>query len=138
MSGISAASRRGTMTLRRAGRKHVKNKPKPQKKAVETMTPKEKLAELAKAALEATDGFLASANLTPEQLELHNQVMMAGCYAGAAYDMYLPKSGGECHAVTRAFLIALFDTLHPDLDYLRDDPASGAKEREKAQRGRAS
>lgn len=117
------------MALRRAGRKHVKNKPKPKKKAVETMTPKEKLAELAKAALEATDGFLAAADLTPEQLELHNQVVIAGAFASAAYDMHIPKSGGEYHAMTRAFLIALFDSRHPDLDYLRDDPASGAKAR---------
>ena len=33
-------------------------------------------------------------------------------------------------ALMRAFLIALIDPLHPDLDYLRADPASGAAARE--------
>ena len=33
-------------------------------------------------------------------------------------------------ALLRALLTALIDTLHPDLDYLRADPASGAAARE--------
>ena len=33
-------------------------------------------------------------------------------------------------ALLRAFLQALIDPLHPDLDYLRADPAAGAKARE--------
>lgn len=79
--------------------------------------------------LEAVDAFLSGAGLTEDQRKLADAVHKAGCYAAAAYDEHLP-SGGEYHAMTRAFLLALVDPLSPELDYLRAQPTAGAEARE--------
>lgn len=90
--------------------------------------------EAAREMLKAVDTFMSGAKLSDEQRELEREVMMAGCYAAAAYDEHSPKSGGELHAMVRTFLVALIDPLHPDLDYLRADPAAGAVARDAAAR----
>lgn len=84
--------------------------------------------------LEAIDAFMSGAALTEDQKALADAVHKAGCYAGGAYDAHLPKSGGEYHAMTRAFLLALVDPLHSELDYLRAQPSAGAEAREERQR----
>jgi hypothetical protein len=86
--------------------------------------------QLAQEMLLAIDTFMDGKPLTDEQRELHSVVARAGCYASAAYDAHVPKSGGEHHAMTRAFLVALIDPLSPDLDYLRRDPSAGMAARE--------
>lgn len=83
------------------------------------------LKQSAKGALKALDGFMSGAEVTAEQKDLESKVTIAGSFAAAAYDHHLPKGGGEYHALTRAFLLALIDPLHPDLDYLRSDPMAG-------------
>lgn len=82
--------------------------------------------------LDAVDAFMGGKELTEEQRELEKAATTAGAYAAAAYDAHIPKSGGECHALTRAFLLALIDPAHADLDYLRPDPATGVAAREAA------
>jgi hypothetical protein len=84
--------------------------------------------------LSAIDTFMDGKPLTDEQRELQSVVARAGCYASAAYDAHVPKSGGEHHAMTRAFLLALIDPISPDLDYLRADPLAGIKAREQRQK----
>jgi hypothetical protein len=90
----------------------------------------EAITAAAKEALEALDTFMSGQKITKEQNELQNHVYLAGCYAAAAYEDYAPKSGGEAHAMTRAFLLALIDPSHEDFDYLRSDPAAAAATRE--------
>ncbi len=75
--------------------------------------------------LSAVDAFMGGAPLTDDKREMEKAVTIAGAFAAAAYDAYTPKGGGEFHALTRAFLLALIDPTHQDLDYLRSDPASG-------------
>lgn len=82
--------------------------------------------------LNALDAFMGGEDLTEEQRELEKAATAAGTYAAAAYDAHTPKAGGEYHALTRAFLLALIDPTHADLDYLRADPAAGAAAREAA------
>jgi hypothetical protein len=79
----------------------------------------------AAAMLEAIDTFMSGAPMTAEQLEVEKSVVQAGAFAAAAYDQYAPRGGGEYHALTRAFLLALMNPAHPDLDYLRAAPKSG-------------
>ena len=79
----------------------------------------------AMAMLDAVDTFMSGATLSNEQMELQKSVTRAGAFAAAAYDAHSPMSGGEYHAMTRAFLLGLIDPLHPELDYLRSDPKSG-------------
>ena len=83
--------------------------------------------------LEAVDTFMSGADLTEDQRTLSDAAHKAGCYAAAAYDAHVPKSGGECHSMTRAFLLALVDPLSPELDYLRAQPEAGAEAREERQ-----
>lgn len=82
--------------------------------------------------LDAVDAFMSGAKLTDDQRELEKAVTTAGAFAVCAYETHAPKSGGECHAMARAFLLALIDPTHPDLDYLRADPSSGLVARDAA------
>ncbi|MCD9147783.1 hypothetical protein [Pseudophaeobacter flagellatus] len=83
--------------------------------------------------LDAVDADMSGKKLTEDQRELQKAATAAGAYAAAAYEAHVPKGGGECHALTRSFLLALIDPTHADLDYLRADPASGAAVRKSAQ-----
>ena len=83
--------------------------------------------------LDAIDAFMAGEKLTDRQREIQDTVAKAGCYAAAAYDAYAPKGGGEYHAMTRSFLLAIIDPLSPELDYLRSDPSAGAHARQTRQ-----
>lgn len=85
---------------------------------------------LAALALDAVDAFMAGAKLSAEQIELQKWVVRAGCFGAAAYDVHQPKGGGEYHAMNRAFLLALADPMHEDLDYLRAEPAAGQDARD--------
>ena len=60
---------------------------------------------------------------------LNDRVTLAAVYGVAAYEA-APCDDSGTAAMARAFLTALIDPLHPDLDYLRADPAEGAKARE--------
>ena len=86
--------------------------------------------EAAAGMLDAIDAFMSGRPLTAEQNELQDRVFKAGCYAAAAYDAHTPKGGGETYSLTRAFLMALIDPLNEELDYLRQDPSSGALARD--------
>lgn len=81
--------------------------------------------ETAKSALDALDAFMSGQAVTPEQSELAASIGIAGLFAGAAFEAFPFKGGGEYHALARTFLLALADPSHPDLDYLRADPKSG-------------
>jgi hypothetical protein len=72
--------------------------------------------------LESVDAFMSGEALNLQQVEMSNSAFTAAAFAAAAYEAHTPKSGGECHALLRAFLLALIDPLHPDLDYLRERP----------------
>lgn len=80
--------------------------------------------------LDAVENF----GITPDSASPANSVLLAGAFAAQAFEKM------AAHAITRdsapmelarTFLLALIDPLHPDLDYLRADPASGAVERAK-------
>ena len=49
--------------------------------------------------LDAVDAFMGGEKLTEEQIELEKAATVAGAYAAAAYDVHIPKSGGESHAL---------------------------------------
>lgn len=75
-------------------------------------------------ALAAHDAFMAGEPLTGQQRELARSFAQAACYGAAA----LAASQGLDHgptAMARAFVQALIDPLHPDLDYLRADRKAG-------------
>ena len=94
------------------------------------------LTQLQKAAqemLEAVDAFMSGDDLSEDQRLMADAAHKAGSFACAAYDAHVPKSGGECHSMTRAFLLFLVDPLHPHLDYLRAQPAAGAEARKERQ-----
>ncbi|MBL3587462.1 hypothetical protein JMM61_19130 [Rhodovulum sulfidophilum] len=85
----------------------------------------DKIEIAAAEALSALDAYMSGVKVSDEEKALYAHVTTAGCFAAAAYDAHIPKSGGEAHALIRSFLVALIDPLHADLDYLRIDPASG-------------
>lgn len=74
--------------------------------------------------LDAHDAFMRGEHMTPEQLADERRVRNAAIYGAAAF-MAAPDQDHGAHASARAFLLALIDPLHPDLDYLRADPAAG-------------
>jgi hypothetical protein len=74
--------------------------------------------------LEAHDAFLSGHPLTEGQSERARSVAQAACFAAAAYNAG-GEGGQNIAALARAFLLALIDPMHSDLDYLRADPASG-------------
>lgn len=73
--------------------------------------------------LKSHDDFLRAAPMDDESLERSKAVSRAISFAVEAYD----RGHGHqaMHAMGRAFLLALIDPAHPDLDYLRADPKSG-------------
>lgn len=62
--------------------------------------------------------------------EKADRLSLAACFAANAYEVH-PFADGAPNALMQAFLQAMVDPLHPDLDYLRAVPESGAIEREK-------
>lgn len=73
--------------------------------------------------LKSHDDFLSAAPMDDESLERSKAVSRAISFAAEAYD---EGHGHQAmHAMGRAFLLALVDPAHPDLDYLRADPKSG-------------
>lgn len=65
----------------------------------------------------------------PYDRAMQQRIARAAIYGAAAYEAApCPDSG--TYALLRSFCLALIDPLHPDLDYLRADPAAGAKARE--------
>lgn len=83
--------------------------------------------------LAAYDAFLSGAPITAGGEALARAVSLAACFAAAAYDNATPM-GHANHALARSFLLALINPAHPDLDYLRADPATGAAARNAATR----
>lgn len=81
--------------------------------------------QAASAALAAHEKFMGGQQITAEENAIADAVMKAGCYAVAAYEAHVPKSGGEYSTLLWAFLTALIDPLSKDLDALREDPAAG-------------
>lgn len=73
--------------------------------------------------LKSHDDFLRAAPMDRESLERSSAVARAISFGAEAYD----RGHGHqaMHAMGRAFLLALVDPAHPDLDYLRADPRSG-------------
>lgn len=73
--------------------------------------------------LKSHDDFLSAAPMDSESLERSKAVSRAISFATEAYE----RGNGHqaMHAMGRAFLLALVDPAHPDLDYLRADPKSG-------------
>ena len=78
--------------------------------------------------LTAYDLFCRGDDIENIDIKITKAVILAGCFAADAYEKAVDANQGT-HAVCRAFLQALIDPLHADLDYLRRDPASGAIER---------
>ena len=60
---------------------------------------------------------------------LQKRIARAAVYGAAAYEA-APCVDNGTYAMMRSILLALIDPLHPDLDYLRADPAPAAKARE--------
>lgn len=76
-------------------------------------------------ALDAYDKFMRGSDLTDDENTLVTRITKAAIYASAAYAEGMCE-GSSTHAMLRSFLCAMIDPLHPDLDYLRTVPASGA------------
>lgn len=87
-----------------------------------TMTPQQ--------LLEVYDKFMAAEPITDAEKEISDAVAVASCFGASAYEAGMDAHQGA-NALLRSLLLALIDPLHPDLDYLRADPASGAVERAK-------
>ena len=77
----------------------------------------------AKALLDSYDAFLAAMEMDDADMERFNAVCAAINFGAAAYEAGHGHQAG--HAMGRAFLLALIDPSHPDLDYLRANPKSG-------------
>ena len=87
------------------------------------------------------------AKMTPaEMLELHERsiggepvtdeeraavvnILIAASFGSEAFMRHVGCDGGATLAMLRAFLTALSDPMHPDLDYLRQDPAAAVAAR---------
>jgi hypothetical protein len=93
-------------------------------------------AEALRGMLAAYDGYMAGEKITAEQHETETTVARAASFAAAAYERGMP-GGQNVHALARSFLLALIDPDHPDLDYLRIDPATGQTARDAADALRA-
>lgn len=78
--------------------------------------------------------FMSGENIAPEDQGVHRAIFLAGAYGAQAFEVAAAQGmtrDSAPYALLRSFLLALIDPLHPDLDYLRADPASGAVERAK-------
>lgn len=73
--------------------------------------------------LEAYDAFMSGNDMDAEATEKFKAVCAAISFGAAAYERGHGEQAG--HAMGRSFLLALIDPSHPDLDYLRADPAAG-------------
>ena len=86
----------------------------------------------------------STAAMNPQQLldaldqigetDASNSVLIAGSFAAQAFEAAVESAVTRDSApmvLALSFLLALIDPLHPDLDYLRAVPASGAIERAK-------
>lgn len=78
--------------------------------------------------LAAHERFMSGQPISLSEKTAADSVALAACFAATALNRAMTVESGIA-ALTRAFLLALVDPLHPDLDYLRADPASGAVER---------
>lgn len=65
--------------------------------------------------LELHDGFLAGRDVDMADAKT---IGLASAFAAQAYAV-CPHRDAAPSAMTRAFLLALIDPMHPDLDYLR-------------------
>lgn len=79
--------------------------------------------------LDAYDAFMRGGPLERGAEESARAVACASSFAVAAYEDASPASHAP-HALARAFLLALVNPAHPDLDYLRFDPAAGGAARD--------
>lgn len=80
--------------------------------------------------LDAYDRFMRGAEITAQDHVTSRAVAHASAFAAGAH-IIAGESDQGTHALCRSFLLGLIDPLHPDLDYLRRDPASGSVERAK-------
>ena len=83
--------------------------------------------------LHAYDEFMRGCPLANGGEALASSVAKASAFAAAAYDDASP-AGYAVHALARAFLIALINPAHQDLDYLRADPKAGQAARDADER----
>jgi hypothetical protein len=73
--------------------------------------------------LDSYDAFLAAMEMDDADMNRFHAVCDAINFGAAAYEA--GEGHQAAHAMGRAFLLALIDQSHPDLDYLRADPKSG-------------
>lgn len=81
------------------------------------------LTQAAQMALNTCDRFMSGQPITAAERAIFYRVCLAAVYASEAYERGMQRDGATW-AMQRSFLQALIDPLHPDLDYLRADPAS--------------
>lgn len=89
-------------------------------------TPLSQIAAAARIMLDNHDAFMRGA---PCDKDIDRRVTFAACFGASAYEA-APLVASGIHAMLRAFLLALIDPMHPDLDYLRADAQAGAAARE--------
>ena len=77
------------------------------------------------AMLAAYDSFISGSPITPDEERMARHIARAASFGAEAYEQGYEEANAT-HAMLRAFLMALIDPAHPDLDYLRADPAFGA------------
>lgn len=94
------------------------------------MTDMPAYAMLPQQLLTAMDKSISGQPMTRDQRAAARRVWAASTFAATAFERSIDASAGA-HTLARTFVLALIDPLHPDLDYLRADPASGAAERAK-------
>lgn len=78
-------------------------------------TPINLIQQAALTMLQTHDAFMSGA---PCDKDLDRHVTLAACFGAAAYEA-APCADSGTHAMLRAFLLALIDPMHPELDYLR-------------------
>ncbi|MFG6081573.1 hypothetical protein ACEUZ9_002197 [Paracoccus litorisediminis] len=81
--------------------------------------------------LEVYDRFTDGGPISPDERLQVDGIALAASFGSAAFLARMDDDQGT-HAMMRAILLALVDPMHPDLDYLRSDPAAA-----KAARGAA-
>ena len=92
------------------------------RRSTATMTPQQ--------LLEVYDKFMAAEPITDAEKRIVDAVTVAASFGAEAYEMGMGAHQGATSMI-RATLLALIDPLHPDLDYLRTNPALGPEERAK-------
>lgn len=91
-------------------------------------TPADDLRAAAVVALASVDAFMSGMPITDAQKAQSDTLARAASFASEAYRQGYDHDQAT-HAMLRAFLTALVDPLHTDLDYLRADPAAGTTAR---------